>query len=148
MNTIVQTEVVNQEKFIFIFEDVKRPSIEYRGVTFYSLAELIQKATFLSDSRYFDQFIRIANFLFRGLEFDVIDDINEFKKRYQENANHTPPEYGVYDITSMVQPVVTEGKALFFVEKNATGIPYRVVCTYPYADEFSEYSYSLFPASK
>lgn len=143
MNSIIQTERIKQHSFTFMYEDGQRPLIEYQGESYDQLTELVKKAAVLSDPHYLRQFIKIANFLLRGLQFDVIEDTADFQQKYQENANNSPPEYGFYDVSSIHAPEVREGDVIFFAEQNTSGVPYRVTCTYPFTGEFAHYAYSL-----
>lgn len=145
MSTIVQTEVISDKKFTLVFDEDGSPAVDFENKHYRKLPELVAKASFLSDPRNLRQFVRIANFLFTGQEFMLIENVAEYQKRYRANAGKLTREYGIYDVSSLKDPYVEKGKAIFFAEKNSSGVPYKVICTYPFDDESAECAYTLLP---
>lgn len=145
MSTIVQTEVIQGKRFAFVYEANGRSAIDYEGTQYRNLDELVKKVPTLADPKNLKQFIRIANFLFTGQEFMLIDDPAEYQKRYRANAGKLTKEYGIYDVSSIKTPYIENGKVIFFAEKNSSGVPYKVICTFPFNSPAAECAYTLLP---
>lgn len=141
--TVVTTTInVNQSVFNLKFDErIGEPYVEFEGENYADLTKLVNAASFLSDQSNLKSFILIANFLFRGNEFEVIEDIADFQKRYSVIAKRLP-HYGIYDISVVKPPVVKDGLAIFFAEHSTMHVPYRVTCTYPYIGK-AHYNYGL-----
>lgn len=132
MSTAVHSEMINGQKFNLVWEENDQPAVEYKGHAYNSLAELIAAAPFLAESKYLQHYVRVANFLFTGLDFLVIENAEEYKQRYLRNAGKLTKEYGIYDPSSIKEPYVENGKLIFFAENNSSAVPYKVISTYPY----------------
>lgn len=91
--------------------------------------------------------MKVANFLFSGIRFEVIEDISAYVKRYARLLAEDPriAAYGNFDVSVIKPPAVKDGMALFYVEEIATGLPYRVQCSYPYTDARQPFVYTLLP---
>lgn len=146
MSTVIQKEVILDKSFTFLNDENSDPAIEFGGQTYKKLADLTGKIPFLSDKKHLKEFVRIANFLFTGQEFAIIDDVAAYQKRYRANAGKLTSEYGIYDVSSIKDPFLENGKVIFYAEKKSSGVPYKVICTYPYTDENAECAYTLLPA--
>jgi hypothetical protein len=133
MSAAIHTELVQGKKFVLVWGLSDQPEIEYQGKNYSSLVDLIADAPFLADPSNLLQYIHIANFLFTGLDFSVIEDAEDYKKRYQTSAGKFIREYGIYDVTSISTPYVEGNNLIFFAENNSSGVPYKAVSTYPYA---------------
>jgi hypothetical protein len=133
MSSAIHTEMIQDKKFVLVWGSSDQPEIEHEGKTYSSLVDLIADSPFLADSSNLMQYIRIANFLFTGLDFSVIEDAEDYKKRYQANAGKFTREYGIYDASSISKPYVEGNKLIFFAENNSSGVPYKAMSTYPYA---------------
>lgn len=143
MKTTVSTEEIQKQQFTLAFDDSDQPVIEFQGREYSSLTDLVAATPLLSDAKFLPQYTHIANFLLTGIGFMVIDDPVAFRRRYEKNAGKLTPEYGVYDISSIREPYIENGKLIFFAENNASGVPYKV--TSPFPMDGSECSYDLLP---
>lgn len=143
MTVLLMTENINDHSFFMKLDtSTREPFIEYKGKSYQALTELVQDADILSDVNHLQALAKIANFLFRGAEFEVIDDIAYFKNGYAAVVK-AAPQYGEYDVSVIHSPAVKDGKLSFFVEHSTMHVPYRVTCTYPYHGKDACYSYSL-----
>lgn len=133
---------INKEVFQLKFDEFHNPMVEFHGAVFQSLQELVSKAPVLSDQKNLLPFVKIANFLFRGDEFDVIANIPEFQKRYA-TVTKKVPQYGTYDISVVKNPEVKNGQLIFFAEHSTMHVPYQITCPFPFIGDDAEYRYGL-----
>lgn len=143
MTSIIQQETINNEQFLFIYNENTGQCVEYKGKQYSSLTDLVHDVPFLSDPKNIVAFCKIANFIFRGLEFNFIEDIAKYQKLYHEVFSKILPEYGIYDLTPMQKPKIENGKAVFYVENSGTHVPYHASCTFPFKDKSARYDYEL-----
>lgn len=144
--TSIHTEVLQNQQFGFILDDNERPAIEFEGKQYNDMTDLVKAAPALSDPKNLRQFIHIANFLFTGLDFMIIEDnVQEYQSRYRSNAGKLTREYGIYDVSSLREPYLENGKLIFFAEKNSSGVPYKVICTFPFTSQGARCDYTLLP---
>lgn len=143
MTAIMSTVNINQDTFLLKFDQrTNAPTIEFKGKKYTSLEELLNECPTLANGKNLIQFCKIANFLFRGTEFDVIEDIPQFQKRYPV-ISKVLPQYGVFDITAIKPPEIKNGQLVFYAEHSTMHVPYCVTSTYPFKGEDACYSYSL-----
>jgi len=134
---------INNQPFVFK-EDEDGQVVEYRGKQYKSLTDLVKDAAFLSDAQYLPSFVKIANFIFKGGEFVVIDDVAAFKEKYESLIKHFT-QYGKYETSEIDAPKIdaAKGKAIFFAWRVGSMVPYKVTCTFPYSGPSAEYAYTL-----
>ncbi len=110
--------------------------IEYDGRNYQKLTELVTACPEVRQSEHRVQFAQAANFLFKGLTYEVIDDIKLFQKKYKERlekeANSlsldTPrlADFGNFDLGGMHPPHIENDHMVFYVQHSKTKIPYEV----------------------
>lgn len=145
MKGLLQEVKIKQDRFILSMED-NIHYVEYNDERYRSLSELFKAAPCLYDPRYLLELTKIANFIFRKDEFEVIEDISAYVEEYQKKAALNLSPFGNYDVTSMKNPFVfPEGKLQFFVEHRIFHIPYQVTCTYPFMGPNASFQYQLLP---
>ena len=83
--------------------------------------------------------------MFTGGDFTLIEKPVDYKNHYAQTAGKFTHEYGIYDVSSIRRPFIENGKAVFFAEKNSSGVPYKVFVTFPFNDCNAECSYTLLP---
>jgi hypothetical protein len=54
-------------------------------------------------------------------------------------------DYKIFDVSVMHDPCVEEGHLLYFVYHTTTGLPYRVVCPFPYTSTSTVIHYQILP---
>lgn len=142
-----------------VFE-LRELSISQRGVqyneTFYEhLWQLTAIAPILSKNEELISFVEIANFFWKGSTFCCIESAQVFQKNYIEQLEKekTCPadvfayrlsDYKTFDVSVMKDPVIEGGQATFYVYQVETGVPYRVVCPFPYLSP-STVHYQILP---
>lgn len=144
MTILVQTETIQQSSFQLKCEEISgAPLVEYQGKQYCDLTELVKDAGTFNDATYLAEFVRIANFIFKGRQFNVIENISDYQEKYKNVYRNRLSEYGIYDTSEIKEPFLKDGKAIFFVEHSTIHVPFRVICTYPFTGNEAKYSYSL-----
>jgi len=98
----------------------------------------------------------LANFLFKGEEFEIISDPHRYRQEYKEqvekeqNSFDLPLSplitYGIFDVEEISTPHVNKktGKKhdqlVFYVVKK---IPYKVTCDFPIDRDHPQYKYEM-----
>lgn len=132
------------------------PLVKFEDQCFNHLWLLVQHIPLLSDLTYLKEFAVISNFLWKGLQFDFIDYIANYQKYYDEQVElerkcpsdifpYRLTDYKIFDISVMHDPCVEEGNLLYFVYHVSTGLPYRVVCPFPYTSTSTLVHYQILP---
>lgn len=117
---------------------------------------LSQYVPHLSDPAYITEFAEIANFLWKGLQFQFIDQIADYQKFYTEQVElekkyssdvflYRLTDYKIFDVSVMHTPRLEGGTLFYFVYNTATGLPYRVVCPFPYTSASTLVHYQILP---
>lgn len=130
------------------------PSVIYHKEEHSYLSSLLRAAPWLLEAKNLKALASVANFFFKDIEFDFIEDIENFKKTYQELIN-TPPskrnplpfqliDFGVFDVSSMCDPYFDQNTFIFYVKNNYNLLPYRVICS-SLTQETPDVSYELLP---
>lgn len=111
------------------------------------LDELVKKIPELTNPSYVESFAIIANFLFSGYDYEVIEDLEHFANHYRRRLQEDPSlaEYGVFDIDVIQKPSVSDHNAIFYVEQLSTGVPFRVSCPFPYVNRSRPFAYTPLP---
>lgn len=132
------------------------PYVEYDGRIFQHIWLLAQECILLSDSAYLAQFAEISNFFWKGLSFRFIEDIEGYQKFYHQRIQEEKQcpgdifpyrltDYKIFDVSIMHLPQVSEGTLRFFVYQVETGLPYRVICPFPYLANSTHVHYQILP---
>ena len=158
LSSIVKELYVGEEAVILHMQN-QAPVIEYQMQVFNHLWMLCQQCPALCGSAYLKEFAEISNFLWKGLSFQIIDNIAEFQKNYiaqiaWEKSNPTDvlpyrlTDYQIFDVSVMHDPNVIDNQLHFFVYNRSTGLPYRVVCPFPYTSLSTLVHYQILPLKK
>lgn len=131
-------------KLQFLLDEGK-PFIAWNGQSEERLERVVKRIPEISQN--LGDFAKIANFLFSGIRFEVIEDIDTYVARFERLLVADPrlADYGTFDVSEIQHPVVKKDTLLFYVEEIATGLPYRVQCPYPYMDSKQPFAYELLP---
>lgn len=132
------------------------PLVEYEGHFFNHVWLLNQQLSYLSDLNYLPEFAEISNFLWKGLEFQFIENIVDYQKFYIEQIElekkfpsdvfpYRLTDYKIFDISVMHQPHVENEQLSYFVYHVTTAIPYRVICPFPYTSTSTLVHYQILP---
>lgn len=133
------------------------PSVEFRDQVIHHVWILCQQCTLLTDPAYLKEFAEIGNFLWKGAAFQFIENIEEYQHFYlnqielerQHSTDVFPyrlTDYKIFDVSVMHQPALIEDRLHFFVYQTATGVPYRVVCPFPYTSLSPLVHYQILPS--
>jgi hypothetical protein len=157
METKVQVGEVNlkNEKFFLVLKN-QAPVVEWQDQGFPHLWHLLSKIPELSDTQYIEQFAQISNFYWKGLHFQCIASINDYQKQYrdqvaleQKHSSDVFPyrltDYKIFDVSVMHAPKYENGQLIYFVNQVQTGLPYRVVCPFPYPSTSTLVHYQILP---
>jgi hypothetical protein len=132
------------------------PMVEFNHQFFNHIWLLVQQLNLLSDPIYLKEFAEVANFLWKGSQFYFIDCITDYQKFYLEQIElekkcpsdifpYRLTDYKIFDVFVMHDPLLEEEQLLFFVYHAATGLPYRVVCPFPYTSSSTLVHYQILP---
>ena len=132
------------------------PVVEREGEFFNHIWLLTQHFPLLSDPAYIRQFAEISNFLWKGLQFQFIDQIENYQSFYIEQVElekkcptdvfqYRLTDYKIFDVSVMHDPCLEEGQLLYFVYQTSTGLPYRVVSPFPYTAASTLVHYQILP---
>jgi len=119
------------------------PIVDYDNQTYHFLWNLVQTIPILSDAKHLHSFAQISNFYWKANHFHFIESIENYQKFYlnqveQEKREPTDifkyrlTDYKIFDVSVMHSPKVEHEQLAYFTYNLETGIPYRVVCPFPY----------------
>lgn len=134
----------------------QNPLVEFNDQIFNHVWSLGQQLPCLSDPAYLKEFAEISNFLWKGSQFQFIDTISQYQKFYIEQVElerkyssdvfpYRLTDYKIFDVSVMHDPQVEEGLLRYFVYNTTTGLPYRVVCPFPYISTSTLVHYQILP---
>lgn len=132
------------------------PVIEYQEKVYRYLWLLINEVKELSQPAYINIFAVIANFFWKGTEFQFIENVSVYQKQYQERVNYERQfpadvfefrltDYKIFDVSVMHDAIIEEGQIIFFVCNLTNGLPYRVVAPFPYNVPSTLVHYQILP---
>lgn len=130
--------------------------IKFNEQFFSHLWLLVQQIPELSDADYLREFAEVSNFLWKGIQFECVISIESYQKRYNEQIElekkypsdvfpYRLTDYKIFDVSVMHDPRLEEGNLLYFVYNTTTGLPYRVVCPFPYTSTSTLVHYQILP---
>jgi len=133
---------VGASSFQLLMQD-QTPLVECGGHFYSHIWLLIQQHLILSENAYIEQFAEISNFMWKGLQFQFVDDISSYQQFYTEQVElerkcpsdvfqYRLTDYKIFDIAVMHPPRLEGEQLHYFVYNTTTGLPYRVVCPFPY----------------
>lgn len=156
MKISVQMLSLDSHELFFLLNSENQPVIEIHEIQYHNLGSLLKAYPQLQREKHLDKVAQIANFLARGLEFQYIDDIENFKTSYSQKIERIPSsllderpsikDYGIFNLSMMHPPLAKDHQLIFFVKHDYLGIPYRVTLHYPAAnDPNPRMDYELLP---
>ena len=139
-----------------LFMQEQTPLVEYEGQVFNHVWLLTQQLPSLSDPIHIKQFAEISNFLWKGLQFQFIDNIAVYQKFYTEQVElerkfssdvfpYRLTDYKIFDVSVMHDPHLESNQLFYFVYNSTTALPYRVVCPFPYNSTSTLVHYQILP---
>ena len=156
MSTSAMKKVDLGEECVHLYLDGAAPVAEYRNQTISHLWILCNQCPCLSDPRHLCAFAEIANFLWKGESFKFIARIDEYQENYLRQVDcekkipsdvfpYRLTDYQIFDVSVMHKPRLMEDKLHYFVYNTSTGLPYRVVCPFPYTSTSTMVHYQVLP---
>lgn len=155
MKISIQMLSLGSTELFFLFDQAHHPAIEVKGIRYTSLGQLIQALPELTDKKHIDKLAQIANFLAKSLEFQYIEDIENFKESYLQQLEADElnllqdtlklRDYGIFDLSVMHPPHLIDHKLVFFVKHDYLSIPYKASLFTPIHIEGFHLSYELLP---
>lgn len=132
------------------------PLVEWEGHLFNHIWLLSQQLPQLSEKTYIKEFAKISNFLWKGLQFQFIDQIAEYQNFYNTQVElerkcpsdifpYRLTDYKIFDVSVMHDPRCENGQLFYFVYQTTTALPYRVVCPFPYLSTSTLVHYQILP---
>ena len=139
---------------LFLHDQV--PIAGYENQTFTFLWGLIEKIPSLSDTRYIAQFAHLSNFFWKAGQFECVENIEEYQRFYVERVElerkqpadlfeYRLTDYKIFDVSVMHAPRVEDKQLVYFTYNKGNGLPYRVVCPFPYHLNSSHVHYQILP---
>ncbi len=130
--------------------------IKFNEQFFSHLWLLVQQIPELSDADYLREFAEVSNFLWKGIQFECVISIESYQKRYNEQVElekkypsdvfpYRLTDYKIFDVSVMHDPRLEEENLMYFVYNTTTGLPYRVVCPFPYTSTSTLVHYQILP---
>lgn len=132
------------------------PFVEFNKQLFPHVWLLNQQFPLLSQPTYLKEFAEISNFLWKGLQFQFINPIADYQKFYIQQVElekkfhsdvfpYRLTDYKIFDVSIMHDPRLEEENLKYFVYQTSTGLPYRVVCPFPYTSASTLVHYQILP---
>ena len=131
-------------------------SVEYNDKKFIHLVQLVEELPLLSQVDHIKIFTQLAEFFWKGFSFECVENIASYKDNYVNQVQlerkypgdvfpYRLTDYKVFDVSVMHDPLVKEKELLFYVFNIQTGLPYRVVCPFPYDSPSTVVHYQILP---
>lgn len=150
------TNILFKEKtFELILNAHKNPIIKCGSDYFKNMEELITAFPDLAKPENLYTLAEACNFMFKGLEFSPINDVEEFKSEYMHQIKFEQTQlelmgprlsdYGIYDVSVMHQPRLLHSQFIFFVMNAYNRLPFRVICALPLSRDYPSVRYELLP---
>lgn len=139
-----------------LFLQAERPLVEFNDQIFNHIWLLGQQIPHLSDSIYIKEFAELSNFLWKGSQFHFIESIADYQRFYNEQVElekkcpsdifaYRLTDYKIFDVSVMHDPLLVDDQLRYFVYNKTTGLPYRVVCPFPYVSTSTLVHYQILP---
>jgi len=157
-STLFKEMAIGPYNFCLLMQN-QIPLVKFDDQFFYHVWGLVHQFSLLSDPFYLREFAEISNFLWKGLHFHFIDCITDYQKYYLEHVElekkypsdvfpYRLTDYKIFDVSVMHDPCLEDGNLHYFVYHTATGVPYRVVCPFPYTSNASVVHYQILPIAE
>lgn len=146
------------EKIILSLKN-QNPHAEWKQKEYSYLWFLIEQAPQLSETIYLQEFCEISNFFWKGTQFEVINSISSYQQEYIDRIDleynnpadifpYRLTDYAIFDISVMHEPKLLNGMLNYYVYNVTNGLPYLVVCPYPYPVASTKVHYQILPILK
>jgi hypothetical protein len=117
---------------------------------------LVNQLPELSHPEYLVSFAQLSNFLWKGKQFKYIECIKTYQNHYKERIElerrypsdlfeYRLTDYHIFDVSIMHEPRIESNQLIYFTYQTSTGLPYKVVCPFPYISNSSTVHYQILP---
>lgn len=132
------------------------PLVEWNDQSYAHIWVLVQHCPLLSDPAHLKAFAEISNFLWKAGQFQCIDCIADYQTHYVEQVKlekkhpgdifpYRLTDYKIFDVSGMHNPRLENGNLIYYVYNTANGLPYRVICPFPYTGNSTLVHYQILP---
>ncbi|CAF23026.1 hypothetical protein [Candidatus Protochlamydia amoebophila] len=132
------------------------PVVKYQNRIYPHIWLLVEALPELSDPLHLVSFAQLSNFLWKGGEFEYIECIKTYQNSYKERIGleraqptiffeHRLTDYKIFDVSIMHKPKIESNQLVYFAYQVSTGLPYRVVCPFPYKSTTATIHYQILP---
>lgn len=133
------------------------PIVECEKKPFANIWLLADQIKELNQESYLCQFAEISNFFWKGLSFQFIHSIPEYQEQYRARVKleqqhpadlfeYRLTDFKLFDVAVMHAAKVEQGQLSYYVYNTSNGLPYRVVCPFPYTNSTSTFvHYQILP---
>lgn len=133
-----------------------QPLAEWNNHTFKHLWFLVRAIPNLSNPSYITTFAEISNFFWKGQQFQCIASIPKFQEEYRRQVEMEKKhpadvfpfrltDYKIFDVSVMHEPKIIKDQLIYYTFNISNGLPYRVVCPYPYPSASTLIHYQILP---
>ncbi len=147
-------KIEENEIHCLLNQDYHPTTIFSKGKTSIScdcLADLIKEVPELQNKANLIKLVKIANFLYKGTQYEIIEDPEAYIEEYNkiiENENsiyelspYALIRYGIFDVSEIQLPKIKDNQLIFYVSSK---IPYIVKLNYPIGAH-PQITYELLP---
>ena len=132
------------------------PQAEWNNQVFTHIWFLLADMKDLSDPIHIESFADISNFFWKGVRFQRIYAIKEFQQQYvkQVELERSNPadifpyrltDFKIFDVSVIHEAKIEDNQLIYFVYNVSNGLPYRVVCLFPYPKASTYVHYQILP---
>lgn len=151
---VKDVSVGNERVQLFLHDQTR--TAEWNQKSFNHLWFLVAQCPILSDPQHIHAFAEISNFFWKGTEFQCIPSIPAYQQCYRERVEleqqhsadvfeYRLTDYKIFDVSVMHDPQTTGEQLIYFVCCVQNGLPYRVVCPFPYSLDSTIVHYQILP---
>jgi hypothetical protein len=133
--------VIHGTELNCVLDSERHPFVNHGPHSNSKIANLVKTFPFLEEQDNYSTLAYLINFLERGLEYQFIENINQYKEQYtnrvefeQNSFEYIPQriiDHGIYDVTVMHAPRVIKDEFVFYVKEDHTGLPFCVRADFP-----------------
>lgn len=129
MRSVSKPVRIDSGEIAFKVDDDSKSVVEYKGNTYRGIPQLLEAIPALKEKEHLLELSKVINFLAKGWQFSIIENITEAKDLYHrrlEAEKDEPLQRGEFDWTKVSLPKYEGEKAIFFATDDTTGVPYEV----------------------
>jgi hypothetical protein len=149
-------EITVGPHFLNLYIKGQEPSIQIGEEIYTHLWFLIERLPELSNPQNIKLFAHISNFFWKGVQFQCIQCIPTYQKFYKERIEleklhradifeYRLTDYKIFDVSVMHEPAIYQNALHYYVYQTSTGLPFRVVCPFPYTSASTMVHYQILP---